>query len=93
MFAFPFLGTIDIGLLYPLLIVPLGIIAYSTGNTVAAVIAVTAIIAIVGNLEKFAVFLFFQAIIAMYTQSILSTILRIQSSLTHPVRNIFITSS
>lgn len=71
--AFPFLGTLDIGLLYPLLIIPIGIIgasnafnmlagyngleagmgvvilstlgliAYSTGNTVAVVIAVTTI--------------------------------------------------
>ncbi len=78
--AFPFLGTIDIGLLYPLLIIPigmigapnafnilagyngleagmgivilstLGLIAYSTGNTVAAVIAVTTISALLALL-------------------------------------------
>ncbi len=78
--TFPFLGTIDIGLLYPLLIIPigmigasnafnmlagyngleagmgvvilstLGIIAYSNGNTVAAVIAVTTISALVALL-------------------------------------------
>ncbi len=78
--AFPFLGTIDIGLLYPLLIIPIGIIgasnafnmlagyngleagmgvvilstlgliAYSTGNTVATVIAVTTISALIALL-------------------------------------------
>ncbi len=78
--AFPFLGTIDIGLLYPLLIIPigmigasnafnmlagyngleagmgvvilstLGLIAYSNGNTVAAVIAVTTISALLALL-------------------------------------------
>ncbi|MCG2727254.1 MAG: hypothetical protein L6244_01200 [Candidatus Methanoperedenaceae archaeon] len=78
--AFPFLGTIDIGLLYPLLIIPLGIIgasnafnmlaghngleagmgvvilstlgliAYSTGDTVATVIAVTTISALIALL-------------------------------------------
>ncbi len=78
--AFPFLGTIDIGLLYPLLIIPigmigasnafnmlagyngleagmgvvilstLGLIAYSNGNTVAAVIAVTTVSALVALL-------------------------------------------
>lgn len=118
--AFPFLGIVDIGLLYPLLVIPIGVIgasnafnmlagyngleagmgiiiiatlgflAYITGNTVATVIAVAtvfslaallyynkyparvfpgdtltypigaivAIVAIVGNLEKFAVLLY-----------------------------------
>ncbi len=78
--TFPFLGTLNIGLLYPLLIIPigvigasnafnmlagyngleagmgivilstLGLIAYSTGNTVAAVIAVTTISALIALL-------------------------------------------
>lgn len=119
--AFPFIGTIDIGLLYPLLIIPigiigasnafnmlagyngleagmgvvilstLGIIAYSNGNTVAILVvvatvsalaallyfnkyparvfpgdtltypvgAIIAIVAIIGNMEKSAVIIFF----------------------------------
>lgn len=78
--AFPFFGTLDIGLLYPLLIIPigmigasnafnmlagyngleagmgvvilstLGLIAYSTGNTVAVIIAVTTISALIALL-------------------------------------------
>ena len=78
--AFPFLGTIYLGLLYPLLIIPigmigasnaynmlagyngleagmgivilstLGLIAYSTGSTVAVVIAVTTICALIAFL-------------------------------------------
>ncbi len=78
--AFPFLGTIDIGLLYPLLIIPigmigasnafnmlagyngleagmgvvilstLGLIAYSNGNVVATVIAVTTVSALIALL-------------------------------------------
>ncbi|MBU4492200.1 MAG: hypothetical protein KKD69_07045 [Euryarchaeota archaeon] len=38
MMAFPFLGTLDIGLLYPLLIIPIGMIGASNAFDMLAVI-------------------------------------------------------